>query len=43
MPVMKRIVLVILALSVMASCGYLPILPSRNDAPQIAPPVPKLP
>jgi hypothetical protein len=41
---MTRIVLVILSLSLMTACTYLPTLPSRNDAPQeIKPPVPKLP
>ena len=43
MPVLIRIALVILAVSLTAGCTYLPVLPSRNDAPQIKPPVPKLP
>jgi len=44
MAVFTRIALIILALSLAASCTYLPTLPGRNDAPQqIRPPVPKLP
>jgi hypothetical protein len=43
MPVLTRIALVILAVSLTAACTYLPTLPGRNDAPQIKPPVPQLP
>jgi hypothetical protein len=38
-----RIAIVILAITLTAACTYLPTLPSRNDAPQIKPPVPQLP
>jgi hypothetical protein len=44
MAFLTRIAVVILALSLTATCTYLPTLPGRNDAPQeIRPPVPKLP
>jgi len=43
MTVAARIALVILAVGLTAGCTYLPTLPSRNDAPQIKPPVPQLP
>jgi hypothetical protein len=42
--ILSRVVLTVVALNLAAACTYLPILPSRSNAPQeIKPPVPKLP